>query len=185
MAARCGDGDLDPDEECDDGNIVSGDGCDGNCTLPSCGNALATAGEECDGYTGLCDGGIRDGRLCSQHSDCLGGVCSSCWGACQDDCTCGNAPRTLIGAVCEPACGDGRVSFPEQCDDGNFIDGDGCDSNCTPSVCGNTIVTTGEKCDGDQAACLGGERDGEWCRHDDQCPGGACDICEFRCRGLG
>lgn len=28
---HCGDGHIDPDEQCDDGNAVSGDGCDANC----------------------------------------------------------------------------------------------------------------------------------------------------------
>lgn len=35
----------------------------------------------------------------------------------------------------------------EVCDDGNAIDGDGCDSNCRPTGCGNAIVTAGEECD--------------------------------------
>ena len=45
-------------------------------------------------------------------------------------------------------CGDGVLdSKCEICDDGNRVDGDGCDSNCEPSACGNGIVTTGEQCD--------------------------------------
>jgi cysteine-rich repeat protein len=38
--ATCGNGKLDPGEECDDGNTVSGDGCSGTCTLEQ-GNTLA------------------------------------------------------------------------------------------------------------------------------------------------
>ena len=46
---ECGDGALgQPDEVCDDGNLVDGDGCDSNCTATACGNGVATAGEECD-----------------------------------------------------------------------------------------------------------------------------------------
>ena len=44
-------------------------------------------------------------------------------------------------------CGNGATEAPELCDDGNFVDGDGCDSNCTFTGCGNTIVTAGEECD--------------------------------------
>ena len=44
-------------------------------------------------------------------------------------------------------CGDGVVGPGEECDDGNTIDGDGCDSNCTITACGNGIVTAGEQCD--------------------------------------
>src|SRR5690242_7800335 len=38
-------------------------------------------------------------------------------------------------------CGDTILDVGEQCDDGNLIDGDGCDSNCSFTACGNTIVT--------------------------------------------
>ena len=31
--ARCGDGIVQPGEQCDDGNNVSGDGCESDCTL--------------------------------------------------------------------------------------------------------------------------------------------------------
>ena len=35
---------LGPGEQCDDGNLVSGDGCDANCTVTACGNGIVTAG---------------------------------------------------------------------------------------------------------------------------------------------
>ena len=68
----CGDGewDEDEDEECDDGNLIDGDGCDSNCTRTRCGNGIRTAGEACD------DGNPRNGDTCS--SDCLK-ICSA-WG---------------------------------------------------------------------------------------------------------
>ena len=34
-------------------------------------------------------------------------------------------------------CGNGATEAEEQCDDGNAIDGDACDSNCTTPACGN------------------------------------------------
>jgi cysteine-rich repeat protein len=39
------------------------------------------------------------------------------------------------------------VTGTESCDDGNQTDGDGCDSNCTITVCGNGIPTGAESCD--------------------------------------
>lgn len=48
LDVTCGNGMLDYDEGCDDGNRDSGDGCDANCTPTGCGNAIVTAGEECD-----------------------------------------------------------------------------------------------------------------------------------------
>lgn len=62
LLIACGDGVVDANEQCDDGNLVSGDGCDANCTLPACGNGIVNAGEECD------DGNLIDGDGC--QSDC-------------------------------------------------------------------------------------------------------------------
>lgn len=54
---RCGDGILDGGEACDDGNVVSGDGCSGDCqSTEVCGNGYIDAlrGEQCDtGVAGL------------------------------------------------------------------------------------------------------------------------------------
>jgi uncharacterized repeat protein (TIGR01451 family) len=61
-APECGDGVLDPGEECDDGNNVDGDGCSANCTLEYCGDGVLDPGEECD------DGNNVDGDGCS--ADC-------------------------------------------------------------------------------------------------------------------
>jgi cysteine-rich repeat protein len=45
-------------------------------------------------------------------------------------------------------CGDNLLDPVEGCDDGNTADGDGCDSNCSPTASGNGIRTAGEVCDG-------------------------------------
>jgi cysteine-rich repeat protein len=39
------------------------------------------------------------------------------------------------------------VTGDEPCDDGNAIEGDGCDTNCKVSGCGDGIVTGDEQCD--------------------------------------
>ena len=46
----CGDGVVDPGEECDDGNNADGDGCSANCTAeaPVCGNGKVEGNEACD-----------------------------------------------------------------------------------------------------------------------------------------
>jgi len=47
--ATCGDGVVDHDEECDDGNIDSGDGCRGDCgKVEICGDGIIDDGEQCD-----------------------------------------------------------------------------------------------------------------------------------------
>jgi cysteine-rich repeat protein len=57
-------------------------------------------------------------------------------------------------------CGDGVVNQAgEECDDGNQVNGDGCDNNCTVTRCGNGIVDPGEQCDD------GNLIDGDGCDH--------------------
>ena len=45
----CGDAFIDPGEKCDDGNQVSGDGCDATCQSEGyCGDGIVQPPEECD-----------------------------------------------------------------------------------------------------------------------------------------
>jgi cysteine-rich repeat protein len=43
-------------------------------------------------------------------------------------------------------CSNGATEGAEACDDGNIIDGDGCDSTCLPSGCASGIAMPGELC---------------------------------------
>jgi MYXO-CTERM domain-containing protein len=61
-------------------------------------------------------------------------------------------------------CGNGNIEGAEVCDDGNLLDGDGCEATCvfTPGVvaCGNGVVDPGEVCDdGNLAGADGCEAD--------------------------
>ncbi len=58
---NCGDGTVDPGEQCDDGNNTNADGCEADCTLPVCGNGIVDAGEACD------DGNKTDGDACETN----------------------------------------------------------------------------------------------------------------------
>jgi cysteine-rich repeat protein len=48
----CGNGIVEPGEECDDGNTVNWDGCSSTCVCepppPVCGNGIVESGEQCD-----------------------------------------------------------------------------------------------------------------------------------------
>lgn len=58
--------------------------------------------------------------------------------------------RAGPGAACPvlpPRCGDWVLHEGERCDDGNTIDGDGCDHTCVPSACGNGVRAPDERCD--------------------------------------
>src|SRR5688572_16328306 len=57
----CGDGVIERDEWCDDGNDVEDDYCTNRCTLNECGDAVAQSGEECD------DGNSSDTDACTTH----------------------------------------------------------------------------------------------------------------------
>src|SRR5262249_57149448 len=61
---RCGDGRLDPGEQCDDGNAESCDGCSSHCSIEAVGNGVVDCDEECDdGNTVDCDGCDANGEL--------------------------------------------------------------------------------------------------------------------------
>jgi len=185
----CGDGVLDPTEQCDDGNNADNDGCSAGCLdedgTPTCGNGIWEAGEQCDdGNTTNLDG-CSD--TCQTEYTCGDGVCEDNFGEtcpiCPEDCCpCGDGScQTALGETCAmchadccPDCGDGVLNANEGCDDGNAVAGDGCNEHCEDedgvAVCGNGLWEATEQCD-----------DGN------NTPGDGCDdIChiEFVCGDL-
>jgi len=74
---HCGDGSLDliDGEECDDGNLLNGDGCSASCSLetqqPICGDGILDTGESCD------DGNNLDGDGCSAQCSIEAPVCGN------------------------------------------------------------------------------------------------------------
>lgn len=139
--SRCGDGVVDTTagEECDDGNSVNGDGCQDDCKYTCKADAdcddgkLCTGKETCDTTSHKCNAGANaaNGTACSTESTCTSG-----------DCVCRTGTCVPVG------CGNGVVDAGEQCDDGNTVDGDGCDTNCTFSCVDNTKCDNGSVCDG-------------------------------------
>jgi len=161
----CGDGTTDaPDEECDDGNDESGDGCSADCEVEVvCGNGDLEPGEGCDdgndedgdGCSSECrreaycgDGTTDDGEVCDDGNNASGDGCRS---DCLSDETCGNGIiDSVTGEVCdgtdgcgEPgddnecrliSCGDGEMDPGEACDDGNLDRFDGCGPDCQPEI---------------------------------------------------
>lgn len=148
--AECGNGELEGDEQCDDGNLRAGDGCSNRCeseATDGCGDGIVAGRELCD------DTNTNNGDGCSS-------ICSP------------EAGYSCVGSpsVCQPeetiACGDGQIDGDEACDDGGTASDDGCSDVCTaepgflcegePSVCapvtgeaqcGNGIVEPAERCD--------------------------------------
>ncbi len=131
VPAVCGNGTVEGDETCDDGNTTDGDGCSSLCTTETteavCGDETVDEGEECD------DGNTTDDDGCSSTctiEDLCGNGTVDGDEACDDgndvdDDECSNA-CTL------PAfCGDGNEDEGEECDDGNDVDDDECANDCT------------------------------------------------------
>src|SRR5262249_14139540 len=111
LSGDCGNGVIQGNEQCDDGNLISADGCTNICTItigyngtgePSvctttCGDGIPAGSETCD------DGGTIDADGCSAGCQVEAGY------------VCCGAP-----SMCSP-CGNGLVEACEGCDDGNAI----------------------------------------------------------------
>ncbi len=93
LSTVCGDGRARASEACDDGDLVSGDGCDENCQVTACGNGIATVGEECD------DGGFVSGDGCD--ANCRLTACGNGIRTGDEACDDGNA---IPGDGCESTC---------------------------------------------------------------------------------
>jgi cysteine-rich repeat protein len=96
-------------------------------------------------------------------------------------------------AACQPACGNGKIEAGETCEDGNKLDGDGCDSNCTKTACGNGIKSMNEGCDdgntvsgdGCDASCMATGCGNGIKTADEECEDGntvSGDGCDNNCR---
>ena len=122
---RCGDGIPTAPEECDDGNMTAGDGCENDCRFTcvstdmkrNCVPADICAGRgTCVDMVHRCMPGLplADGTPCGALLACMKGVCV----------------KTL--------CGNGMLDPGEICDDGNQIAGDGCETTCV-YTCANPV----------------------------------------------
>ncbi len=144
-AACCGNGIVDPGEDCDDGNDDNGDACLDTCVPSTCGDGILDPDtEECD------DGNDDETDACTslcEDASCGDGLVQAGVEACDD----GNDVDTdACLSTCEnAACGDGVVhEGVELCDDGNDDDGDACLSTCAVASCGDGEVQVDvEACD--------------------------------------
>lgn len=169
----CGNGIIEEGEECDDGNLMDGDGCSPECKVepgwscsgePSvcvnlCGNNVLDPGEQCDGD-------LLGGNDCTTIPGNYTGGTLKCSPACLFDTTecilpgCGNGildpgeecdhgEENSTTGECLPncklaTCGDGYVwEGVEECDDGNTSNNDSCLNNCKLATCGDGYVWTG------------------------------------------
>lgn len=137
----CGDGTIDADETCDDGNMANGDGCDAMCEEET--------GFDCTGEPSDCTADCGDGVIAVGAEDCDDSNMANDDG-CSDTCavetgwSCMGEP-----SVCMTGCGDGIIAGTEACDDMDMMSGDGCSDVCA--------VELGFVCNGEPSVCaLGG-----------------------------
>ncbi len=123
----CGDAIVNGSETCDDGNGRPDDNCTDLCRIAACGDNI-TQPRGADGLQGTTDDEQCD--LGTQNSTPRGGV--------------------RCNAMCKwEFCGDTQINVPgETCDDGNRLNGDGCNHLCrteTQIYCGIPTIT-GAQC---------------------------------------
>jgi cysteine-rich repeat protein len=140
---QCGDLVLHPNEECDDGNTNSSDGCNNECLLEiptDCGDGTVNPTEICD------DGNSVDGDGCD--SNCTPTSCGNNIVTPPEACDDAN---TINNDGCNndctlPQCGNFLIDPNEACDDGNLTNGDGCNALCQIETCGDGVLASGERC---------------------------------------
>ncbi len=151
----CGDGVRDPDEECDDGNVIETDDCLSTCVAATCGDAHTWIGHE------ECDYGFRNSDIDPDacREDCRLPACGDGVTDPGEGCDDANDDnRDACTNDCQPAsCGDGivQVFFGEECDDGNDVDTDDCSTRCVRAFCGDArLWAEREECDTLPVPCV-------------------------------
>ena len=141
----CGDGVDHHFWECDDGNKVSGDGCDSTCHKEigwSCVDDAALL-THCSPICG--DGIVLDVEQCDDNNNLSGDGCSYSDCKIENGWYCVRVEPTLHYSSCETICGDGIQAGTEQCDlgDQNGVHGSTCSSLCELHLSAPPPVTTG------------------------------------------
>ena len=144
----CGDGVLDPGEQCESGISCSqgwscGIGC--QCLPPaavpspvqsaSSSSALPVTLIPSPPALPLCGNGILEiGEGCDSGIFCFRGICDNCRcvapaSSSSPQASSARAPASSASSLAA-VCGNGQADSGEQCDDGSRINGDGCSSLC-------------------------------------------------------
>jgi cysteine-rich repeat protein len=111
---------------------------DSDCSK-SCGDGVVTPPETCDTAIptgpGSCPTSCNDGDVCTTDDLVNAGTCRAACTATPiapgpDDGCCPAGADLGDDPDCPPSCGDGVITPPETCEDGNTTSGDGCSSTC-------------------------------------------------------
>jgi fibro-slime domain-containing protein len=179
---NCGDGVIERNEDCDDGNTISGDGCSRICQVES-NYQCKEQGKPCENLAQCGNGILTSDEICDDGNTVSGDGCSSDCGKVEPGYQC-----RVPGKPCTPKCGDGIKSGVETCDDGNTVAGDGCSvtchietgfkcddstpTNCSKTTCGDGKKEGGEGCDDGNTVPFDGCS--EDCQIEPDCTGTSC-----------
>jgi len=149
--ALCGDGRIDPGEECDDGNLLDNDHCLSTCVRARCGDGfIDIAAEQCDGRNFDSCGSAHAGT-CTCASFGLASGALACSSACQFDTSrCGPVftptptptqtpvvtATTTATPTPGPVCGNGLLEGDETCAT--------CAADCAVRTCAATSPVRAE-----------------------------------------
>lgn len=152
----CGNGVIDPAEQCDDGNEIDIDDCTNECRTAICGDGICSAdeGTQCNPDVGACTGNfvcVQDctNILCGNGTVDPGEECDdgnevpddSCSNECHttfcgiESCSSSSSISASNSSSVATLCGNGTVDPGEECDDGNQISYDGCNATCHTVPC--------------------------------------------------
>lgn len=148
----CGDGIVSGGEQCDDGNILDGDGCLSTCQLEACGNGSIDADETCDdgnhrdrdGCSSLC---MTEAEYCGDNAVSRGEQCDD--GNRIDGDGCSSACESESGSA---TCGNGVVERGEECDGADMGR-----ASCKSRGFTGGVLTCLPGCKLDSSRCLSGE----------------------------
>lgn len=151
----CGNGHIDPGEQCDDANEDETDACLGTCVF-SCGDGIVEVNETCDTTiatgAGACIATCDDGDPCT--TDMLVGT--PCAVHCAHapitantagDSCCAEGATSLLDSDCRSACGDGHLESDETCDPGILSGPGSCPTSCDDGIpCTRDMLVTTSRC---------------------------------------
>jgi cysteine-rich repeat protein len=189
----CGNGILDPMEQCDDGNTYDGDCCSSTCQFEASGAGCANDGNACT--NDVCDGAgacthpnntvpCNDGQFCTVNDACAGGACTGtprdCSGA-GNQCNLGVCNEATDQCEAQPLANNTPCTDGNACTQTDTCQGGSCTGTnpvvCNPldqchdagtcntlsGVCSNPAKPNGSACS-----------DNDACTQSDTCQGGAC-----------
>lgn len=153
----CGNGVIDPGEDCDNGDFNSdtkANACRKDCSSATCGDGVVDDqyGEECDDGDDNSDTRPNACRTNCKMPVCGDGLVDTTFGEdCDEGLDNSDAPDASCRKNCKAGgCGDGIPDSGEACDDGDFnsdISPNACREDCSLPDCGDGVIDTNESCD--------------------------------------